>query len=312
MDHIPCPFDGVPLDPRHQKTDQLLETQYPLNFKQQEGIEFTPEAIGSMKKFGYNRKTTSAEPSKIYVPYNLNPKSQDDIYLKHFRGSNGGGLEEVALGNFRRAGATLRETGSIMDGVSEFANNSNSQLINVKAFGIKGENFLETSKEANGSPVRRKFIDINDRSAHTYTGAMRVVFCGTKRAKRPQNDDQFSQTARDNHITLSWGDVPQTSQRQGKSFLRIDTKDLDNNSFSSPNLLPSSKGSAFIIKETARERNIVIISERLNQRKQVLEKYDWEGFQDVAWKVQRKSRTQGMNIRAHIDNELDMPPHVAL
>jgi hypothetical protein len=312
LDHIPCPFDGVPLDPRHQKTDQLLETEYPLNLKQQEGIEFTPQATGSMKKFGYNRKTTWAEPSKIYVPYNLNPKSQDDIYLKHFRGANGGGLEEGALGNFRRAGATLRETGLIMDGVSAFGNNSNSQLINVKAFGIKDENILETPKQTNGSPVRRKFIDINDLSAQTYTGAMRGVFCGTMRAKGPQNDDQFSQTAGDNPITLSWGDVPQTSQRQGKSFLRIDAKYLDNNSFSSPNLQPISKGSAFINKETARERNIVKISERLNQRKQVLEKYDWEGFQDVAWKVQRKSRTQGMNIRAKIDNELDTPPQVAL
>jgi hypothetical protein len=312
LEYIPNPFDGVPLDPRHQKTDESLETQYPLNLKQQEGIKFTPRPTGSMKKLGYNITTTSAEPSKISMPYNLNPKSQDDIYLKHFRSANGVGLEEGALGNFRRTGSTLRETGSIIDGLTAFCNNSNSQLINVKAFGIKGENFLETPKEDNGSPVRRKFININDRSARTYTGAMHGVFSATKRAKRPRNDDQFSQTARDNPITLSWGDVPQTSQRQGKSFLRKDSKNFDNNSFSSPNLQPVSKGSALINKENPRERNIVKISERLNQRKQVLEKYDWEGFQDIAWKVQRKSRTQGMNSRANIDNESDTPPHVAL
>ena len=138
----PCTFDSAPLDPRHQKTDLLLETQYPLDLKQQEGVKFTPQATSLMKKFGYKKTITTAEPSKISKPYNLNPKSQDDIYLKHFRGANGASLEEGALGNFRRAGATLRETGSIMDGVIGHGKKSNSQLINVKAFGFKGENFL--------------------------------------------------------------------------------------------------------------------------------------------------------------------------
>ena len=141
---------------------------------------------------------------------------------------------------------------------------------------------------------------------------MRGVFCPTTRAKISQNDDQFSQSARDNPLRFSWGDVPQTLQRQGTSPLRNNSKDLDINTFSSPNLQSFSKGSVFLDKEIRRSEKIVKISERLNQRKQVLEKYDWEGFQDVAWKVQRKSRTNNINIQANLDNERDTPPQVAL